>query len=413
VLTRYKYPSFAPYLLLSAACATHVQGHSAPQVTPAELEPSSNDRTVEFTHSPQQPTRPVPLSGTCRGMDAGLVTVARKVARAFAQSGSPLMPEELTFELRHQGLPYVWPTLFTATGNGQNPSALRDRLMAWLDSQMTIGAPRCGVALERLPNNTDLLVAVGVDALADVRPVPRRVRLHEAVTLTSELRVPAGAVSVLALGPVGLPLDVPVNFEPTLGLARATTALQVPGRWVLQLLAELETGPRPVAEVEVWVDTPPPEAFESGVVPGESVDTTGQPHAFALTKLLNAARQSEQLAALEVDPSLSELALQHARAMSRQQLTGHDVGDGDPERRLQHYRLPNGLAKGPVGENVARATSLRGAHRVLWQSPAHRRTLLYKEFTHVGVGVVEGPGGEVWVCELFVGPGKVETRSPN
>ena len=99
------------------------------------------------------------------------------------------------------------------------------------------------------------------------------------------------------------------------------------------------------------------------------------------------------------DPRLDRLAREHAEAMLRKRLTAHDAGDGLPSERLRR----EGIVASLVGENVAHASNLRRAHRALWDSPAHRGTLLDARFEAVGLGIVVEQGAEVsvWVCELF------------
>jgi uncharacterized protein YkwD len=354
----------------------------------------------------------VPLSGSCREVDAGLVSLAESLARNVVTSGHLQGAETVTFDLRRLGLPYVWPVVFSAMGT--SPDSLRSELLTWLEGLRIQGQQRCGVAIKHDPTRSrDVLVAVVVDALADVRKIPRRVASNASVELLFDLNVEAAEVSLLVLGPSGLPRQVPARFEPTIGSVRALSSFPARGRWLVQLVATTESGPRPVAEVEVWVDMAVPNSLDSAEVPGESRGQSPSTASAKLWTMLNAARQSERLPELEHDPSLSQLADAHARLMRDQQLTAHDAGDGDPQLRLQHYQMPNGRAVGAIGENVARASTVYGAHRVLWQSPAHRRTLLYKEFTHAGVGVAIGAGGEVWVCELFVGPGKTAVPGTN
>lgn len=385
---------------------------ATPNTPPPPRASVTRDATSAFTRSPQAPTSPVPLSGTCHGMDAGLVTVASRVAQEVETSGRSLSADALAFELRRAGLPYVWPTVFTATGHSEQAGTLRDQLSAWLASLQIGGEQRCGVAVRRFKDNSkDVVVAIVVDVVADVLPVPRASRAHAPIDVAFALRNHVTPAKLLALGPAGLPQEVVTNFDPTSGRLTANVSFPDRGRWLLQLLANVDASPRPVAEVEVWVDTPIPASFASSEVPGESAANGETTDALDLARMLNAARQSERLPALAVDPELSALAEAHAVVMRGAELVSHDAGDGDPSQRLQHYRLPDNTPKGALGENVARATSLRGAHRALWQSPAHRQTLLYKAFTHLGVGVALGLGGEVWVCELFVGPGTASSRA--
>src|SRR5690606_37772980 len=135
---------------------------------------------------------------------------------------------------------------------------------------------------------------------------------------------------------------------------------------------------RPVLEAAVYVDELPPSEFHSLPTPGEqdvAIDA-GAPSAQDLRALLNAARQSERLPALVPHPNLDRLALQHAQAMQTRGRVAHDVGNGDPVRRLQS----GGVDAQMVGENVAIGASLVAAHRALWASPSHRGNMLHSRF---------------------------------
>src|SRR5690606_11761514 len=171
----------------------------------------------------------------------------------------------------------------------------------------------------------------------------------------------------------------------------AQLPLQQPGRWLFQVLPTLEHGPRPVAELEVFVDTPLPQVFQTQEVPGEaslSEDAETSPERALLT-MLNEARLSEGVAALQLNEVLSVAARAHAKAMRQHRRVSHDLGAGDPGMRVAAFELSPGV----VAENIARANSVRGAHRAIWQSPSHRRSLLHTEFTQVGLGVVKDANG--------------------
>jgi uncharacterized protein YkwD len=85
--------------------------------------------------------------------------------------------------------------------------------------------------------------------------------------------------------------------------------------------------------------------------------------------------------------------------MMKARLVGHDVGTGDLVVRLQAAGVSVRLA----GENVATAGTLEHAHRALWASPSHRGNMLLDQFNHVGVAVLRGADGTVWVTEMFSG----------
>ena len=114
--------------------------------------------------------------------------------------------------------------------------------------------------------------------------------------------------------------------------------------------------------------------------------------------MVNALRDAEGLAKVTREPSLDSVAALHARKMMEARTVGHDVGDGEPPRRLQSA----GISVRESGENVAHAATVTLAHRALWESPSHRANLLRADFVRAGIGVAEDADGWVWVCEELV-----------
>jgi uncharacterized protein YkwD len=162
--------------------------------------------------------------------------------------------------------------------------------------------------------------------------------------------------------------------------------LDQPGMWRIQLLLSSERGPRPAAEAWTFVDEEPNLAAAQRPAPGEGLAAGGMSVSdlrARLLEMLNAARRSEQRLPVHRDPRLDELAQAHAEAMRESRQTAHDVGQGLPPERLRRAGFPAAL----IGENVSHASSLGRAHRALWDSPAHRATLLDPRFSAVGIGV--------------------------
>jgi uncharacterized protein YkwD len=172
------------------------------------------------------------------------------------------------------------------------------------------------------------------------------------------------------------------------------------GAFTVQVVADVGTGPRPILEARVFADVDPPDFLETPAAPGEEVATRSvlaAGESDALLLMVARLRETEHLAPLTRDARLDALALAHARRMLAARTVGHDVGDGDPQSRLED----SGARARVVGENVAHAASVRLAHRALYASPSHRANLLRDDFTRIGVAAVDDSDGSVWVVETF------------
>ena len=55
-----------------------------------------------------------------------------------------------------------------------------------------------------------------------------------------------------------------------------------------------------------------------------------------------------------------------------------------------------------LGENVGTGDTAQQIHDAFMNSPAHRANILDPDFTHVGIGVVRGGDGRIWVTEVFM-----------
>jgi uncharacterized protein YkwD len=266
---------------------------------------------------------------------------------------------------------------------------------AWLSRFTHDTVLRCGLA-ETKHGEQHRLVIVAAEAPAELRlALPTSARVGQWLTLESELRNDAEDSRVLLLGPSGEPQTVPTSQQGR--LIRARFSAQNPGFWQIQLLSVTVTGPRPMLEAALYVETPPDEFFTEKPCPGESIATSNLAPDAALEQIVREARRQTGRPALKRDAELDALALEHATSMQRVGRVGHDVGDGSTKIRLARVGLVPRLA----GENVVRAADPKRAHRALWASPSHRTNLLHRGFTRWGLGVFVDSAGTLWICELF------------
>lgn len=348
-------------LLATAACETApvvvARGAAAPTHAPVSTwaHDSASPQSVD---EPLEP-RVAALIEACGTADAALM-------RAAAE------PDHVEARLRELGSPLVRPRVLTAPADAWEP--LKARLQS-----MHTAHTRCGVSLDG-----DAATVVSAEALADLAPLPVRARTGAWLTLDATVHVPASSAKVAVLGPRGAPKTYPTAIER--GHVRARFTLDQPGAFTVQLLADVEGGPRPLLEARVFADVEPSRAALAA--PGE--------REASLDAMIAAVRSEEGLPGLRRDPRLDALAATHAEQMRKAGRVAHDLGDGDLAQRFQ----AEGYVASVVGENVARAESLALAHRALYASPSHRMNLLNAQYTRVGLATVtDGP--RIWVCEVF------------
>lgn len=342
------------------------------------------------------PRRLAPFLAACKRGDAALSRVAERLARRQSEADAPLDVSELGFALRAEGSPYVWPRAWTLeNGDLESPETFA-RMKGWLESFHDGGERRCGAAFAE-GSERSVLAVVAVDALADLDPLAIRAREGAWVEVGATLLVPTSDAKIIVLGPSGAPYAVPTELDGR--RARARFRADRSGPFLVQVLANVAGGPRPVLEATVYAGVSPPTSFFGDAAPGEP-SRPPSPAADLhqeLLSMINRARRAEQRPALARDATLDAIAQQHAEAMRDLKRIAHDSGDGLPSARIEAA----GVSVLAAGENVAHALDITRAHRALWASPSHRENLLQPRFDTVGIGVAVDPDGSVWVCEVF------------
>jgi uncharacterized protein YkwD len=102
------------------------------------------------------------------------------------------------------------------------------------------------------------------------------------------------------------------------------------------------------------------------------------------------------------DARLAAVARAHSEEMAREGFFAHEGSDGSlPSDRVSRA----GIRWLSVGENIAKAKDVAQARFLFMDEPKfehnHRSNILDKGFTHVGVGIVKGPDGLLYVTEEF------------
>jgi hypothetical protein len=375
----------ACWLTLLVACAT-------PRVEAPKLASAPKPSPwPEVTRSPWaregNGERQSAITSACGEADGAL----ERVAAALASDPEGRDPDRASALLRRNGEPHVRPRVFTVGGRPAADEAALTRALAAARGEKT----RCGVAIARV-HGDERIVAVTVEALADLAELPTRGRTGQWLTFEAALHVKAKNVKLLVLGPRGLPRTAPTSLDRDARRVRARFVLDGPGPFDVQLVGELEGGPVPLLEARIWSDVEPGADAETAAAPGEDDKASGDDSDDA-SRMTAELRQTAGLPPLARNPRLDAVALAHAERMRDRGAIAHDVGEGDAVTRLEEA----GVSASLVGENVARARSVALAHRALYASPSHRLNLLRAEYTHVGVGVARSETGVLYVCQVF------------
>lgn len=354
-----------------------------------DVAPPPPARPVEVTRSPWKSTTADAFP--CGEADAALEQVARRIVERRARGGGSPDADAVTAWMRASGEPHVRPRVVTATGK----APLADETVQGRLEALRTPLSRCGIARAPLPHGGEELVAVVIDALADLAPLPMRARTGQWLTVEARLHAAAMGASVVVLGPRGAPRAVATSLDRETGVVRARFAVERPGAYTVQLVGDLASGgPRPLLEARVFADVEPPLEDEGPApVPGEDASSSD------LAALVDALRAAESLPPLARDPRLDAVATAHAERMRSAGSVAHDLGEGDLRARFAEA----GLDAVVVGENVARGPTVIAAHRALYASPSHRLNLLRADYTHVGVGLARADDGTVYACEVFAG----------
>jgi uncharacterized protein YkwD len=363
---------------------------------------SSADPPVTWRAATESPRPYAPTSSlaalyaACGTPDAALAEVAARAARRLVDARALPSSDEIAFALHAAGDPHPLPRAYGIAGEGLDEVDVTAKFTALLAGARSFGVRRCGVARADGADGRAALDVITVDPMADLAPVPTTARVGQWITLDARMLVPATEAKVVVLGPRGAPKTVLASLDR--GRIRSTFAVDAPGTWLVQVLATISVGPKPVLEAFVHAGVAAPTHFTSQAAPGEDAAKGTADDADAMTRMVNAARASEGLGALRRSAELDRVARAHAKSMQKKRLVAHDVGDGDATARAQALGVPTGHV---FGENVASAQTLERAHRILWASPSHRANVLYPTYTELGIGVVKDADGAVWVTETF------------
>lgn len=173
--------------------------------------------------------------------------------------------------------------------------------------------------------------------------------------------------------------------------------LRKAGRYRLELTVETAYGPEVGALLPYDYRVAPPPGPVHRLYPRGDGHASTAALERRLRSLINRTREREGLPRLRPASVLAGCA----RAQSRDMRDTGFFGHVSPRRGALTERLARaGLSDFYATENLALATSVRRAHESLMRSPSHRRNVLDRRVTHLGVGIAR-VRGLLYITEWF------------
>jgi uncharacterized YkwD family protein len=119
-----------------------------------------------------------------------------------------------------------------------------------------------------------------------------------------------------------------------------------------------------------------------------------------LLKLVNQERTRRKLAALTLEVALSKVAEAKSQEMVNNHYFSHQSPTyGSPFEMMKQF----GIDYRTAGENIACNQSVEAAHQALMESTGHRENILNTQFTHIGIGIVNGGQCGKMLTQQFIG----------
>ncbi len=119
-----------------------------------------------------------------------------------------------------------------------------------------------------------------------------------------------------------------------------------------------------------------------------------------MLNLVNQERAKAGLQPLQADLELTKLARMKSQDMINRGYFDHNSPTyGSPFDMMKAH----GVSYRTAGENIAGNQTVERAHTALMNSSGHRANILNANYTHVGIGIVEGGPYGMMFTQMFVG----------
>ncbi len=347
------------------------------------------------------------IAGRDAFVSADLGRAAREFVFQYTELGREPPTDVRDFLIRASGAVAGDTAFQHVRTSSDTTKALRTAISALLkdppdgDGRLVVGVGEVFTPARKTKRHIGV-VATHLPALLE--PLPRRVEPGDSWRLRGRLLAEFRGLKALVTLPDGSNQTLEVSRQGRRFDVRVPVGNTV-GRLAVQLVGEGPRGPGKLLQVEAEVGRPLPTSYVARLPPSEDAITNATQAAKLGFRLLNEDRARHGLPALTWDTKLAEVAEDHSRDMR----DNHFFSHRSPSTGMHPARLARaGYRATTSAENLALNVSIHEAESGLMHSLGHRRNILHKRVTHVGVGVVgeEREGGQKrwWLTQLFARP---------
>ncbi|GAB4288699.1 MAG: hypothetical protein Kow0090_01080 [Myxococcota bacterium] len=229
-------------------------------------------------------------------------------------------------------------------------------------------------------------------------PSPYKVKIKGA--MRGDYENPRLFVKAPESKPIPRPLFPDVN-----GKIETEINLDAPGVYQVEIMVDGARGPEIGALLNLYCMVEPPKNPVEKLLPHSEFAemTTLDDVLFALNNL----RQSEGLLPLRRQSALDKAAREQSEAMCQAGDTTHRAAGKSLQSRLDSAKIKYSAA----GENVAFNKTLGAAYEAMLASPAHRKAMLDKRFTAVGIHSASDKEGGYYLTLIFTAPKKPQANT--
>jgi uncharacterized protein YkwD len=373
-----------------------VPAYNDPAVAPAPSTPLARAFVAAVAREVAALGVPAPVA------DGRLFAVAAELAKVVEED-APLPYAVVDFVMRHHGIIEPSPHLLVLWGAPRETDAIVAQLADRVPHILaTSRIARIGIGQAEQAVGPVVVVALQPSFL-ETDAIPRQVAMGQAVRFRARVLAPYVDPHVYVTREDGRVDSAPMRHGQGGEIVAEVSCGARRGPQQIEITASDASGSAVLANFPVWCAAAPPDSVS--VWPSRDAAPVTSPAAAEreLVALLNQDRAAAGLAPLVIDGELAAVARAHSADMQRTGRVAHvSATSGTAADRVRAA----GIRTPVVLENVARAYGVVEAEQGLMNSPGHRANILSAEATHLGVGLVLGPGDggprEIFVTQVFI-----------